>query len=102
MTSALLESHRDRIGSLCRTHKVLRLDAIGSVLTDEFHGHSDIDFLVSFQRGEEINAFRQYFDFKEALEDLLGRNVDLVCANAIRNRYFLAEVKSNRQLLYAA
>lgn len=88
--------------ALCEKHQVLRLDVFGSVLTPDFGDKSDIDFLVTFVRGSNINAFHQYFEFKEALEDLLGRNVDLVCANAIRNPYFKEEVEKNSQPLYAA
>ena len=97
-----LDSKIDSIASLCKSHRVTRLDAFGSVLRDDFDHESDVDFLVSFERGDGIDAFRQYFDFKEALEALLGRNVDLVCSNAIRNAVFRAEVEATREPLYAA
>jgi predicted nucleotidyltransferase len=57
---------------------------------------------VLFKRDEQTNAFNQYFDLKEALEDLLKREIDLVCANAIRNPFFKQEVERSRQPLYAA
>lgn len=102
MPSELLQSNRTEIRTLCRTHGVIRLDAFGSVVTDDFKCESDVDLLVTFRRGEEINAFQQYFDFKEALETLFGRKVDLVCANAIRNPYFKKEVEQTRLPVYAA
>jgi predicted nucleotidyltransferase len=74
----------------------------GSILRDDFCAESDIDFLVLFKRDEQTNAFNQYFDLKEALEDLLKREIDLVCANAIRNPFFKQEVERSRQPLYAA
>jgi uncharacterized protein len=102
MQNNLLPSNLDSIEVLCEQHGVARLDVFGSILRDDFSAESDIDFLVVFKRDEQTNAFHQYFDFKEALEALLKRKVDLVCANAIRNPYFKQEVEQTRQPLYAA
>jgi predicted nucleotidyltransferase len=102
MRSEILKSNFKHIEILCERHGVVRLDVFGSILRDDFCTESDIDFLVLFKRDEQTNAFNQYFDLKEALEALLHRNVDLVCANAIRNPYFKREVEQPRQPLYAA
>jgi len=72
------------------------------VLRDDFNSASDVDFLVTFHRDGDTNTFYQYFDFKEALSKLLHREVELVCAEAIRNHYFKQEVEATRQPLYAA
>jgi predicted nucleotidyltransferase len=102
MKSELLKSNLKQIEALCERYGVVRLDAFGSILRDDFSAKSDIDFLVLFKRDEQTNAFNQYFDLKEALEALLQRDVDLVCANAIRNSFFQQEVERSRFLLYAA
>jgi predicted nucleotidyltransferase len=102
MRSELLKSNLDLIEVLCERYGVVKLDVFGSVLKEDFSAESDIDFLVRFKRDQQTNAFHQYFDFKEALEALLHRNVDLVCANAIRNPFFKQEVDRSRQPLYAA
>lgn len=102
MRSELLKSNLDLIEVLCERYGVVKLDVFGSVLKEDFSAESDIDFLVRFKRDQQMNALHQYFDFKEALEALLHRNVDLVCANAIRNPYFKQEVERSRQPLYAA
>jgi hypothetical protein len=44
----------------------------------------------------------RYFGFKEALEALFGRPVDLVEEGASMNRYFLESLNKSRRLLYAA
>lgn len=98
----ILYSKLPAIEVLCQRHGVVRLDVFGSVLREDFSAESDIDLLVTFKRDEQTNAFHQYFEFKEALEALLSRQVDLVCANAIRNPYFRREVEKSRQPLYAA
>ena len=102
MNAPFLEPHLAEIQQLCRVNGIERLDVFGSVLRDDFNSESDVDFLVVFQREASTNAFSQYFDFKEALERVLGREVELVCANAIRNPYFKREVEQTRQPLYAA
>ncbi len=81
---------------------MVELYAFGSVLREDFSEDSDIDMLVVFSRDEDANAFHQYFEFKESMEALLGRKVDLVCLKAIKNSYFKKEVTNNRELLYAA
>lgn len=90
------------IRSLCRRYGVVQLHAFGSTLREDFSKTSDVDLLVVFSRTEKTNAFEQYFGFKEDLEKLLGREVDLVCYNAIRNPYFKKEVESTRQQIYVA
>jgi len=102
MQPKILEQHLPQIRALCIEHGIERLDAFGSVLGKEFRPESDIDILVDFRRDASTNAFRQYFDFKEALEALLHRDVDLVCLKAIRNPVFKEELESTRRPLYAA
>lgn len=98
----ILQSNIKAINNLCETYSVIALDAFGSVLTKDFTDESDIDFLVQFRRDERLDAFRQYFEFKEGLEAILNRKVDLVCEAAIRNAYFKQELKETRKPLYAA
>ena len=47
-------------------------------------------------------AFARYFGFKEAVEMLFGRPVDLEMANAVGNPFFLREIERTRRILYAA
>ncbi len=98
----VLSDHQAEIAELCREFQVRHLDAFGSVLTDAFAPLSDVDLLVTFDSPSESNAFDQYFGFKEALESLLGRQVDLVCYDAIRNSLFKQEIDAQRVPLYAA
>ncbi len=39
---------------------------------------SDVDVVVDFRRTAELPTARQYFDFREALAQILGAPVDLV------------------------
>ncbi|WP_309387633.1 nucleotidyltransferase family protein [Cerasicoccus frondis] len=96
-----LDQHLEEIQCLCVAHKVQRLEAFGSVL-HHLDDDSDIDLAVVFETGYANGAFAQYFDFKEALESLLQRPVDLVCYNAIRNQVFREEIDATKLPLYAA
>lgn len=86
----------------CRLYGVARLSVFGSVLTPEFDPvRSDVDLLVEFEHGRE-NLFHDYFDLKDALEEIVGRPVDLVDAAAVANPYFKAAVLASAQEFYAA
>ena len=100
--NSIISKKSGEIQQLCRLHGVVQLAVFGSVLGPDFNEESDVDFLVVFSREKQGNAFHQYFDFKEALEKLLNRNVDLVCHAAIRNPIFRQEVESTSQTVYAA
>ncbi len=97
---AELEKYTNDINLLCLAHKVKRLYAFGSVLTNKYDINSDIDFIVDFEP-VEINQYADnYYDFKFSLEKILHRPVDLLEEKAIRNPYFLQVVNNQRQLVY--
>jgi predicted nucleotidyltransferase len=74
-----LADHARALRILCRRYSVRRLGAFGSVLRDDFDkARSDIDLAVEFGRSRRYGPADQYFRFKESLERLLGREVDLV------------------------
>ncbi len=99
---SIIRDKFEEIRETCKEHKVHTLYAFGSVLSDSFSEKSDIDLLVTFEPDYESGAFAQYFDFKEKLEAILGRPVDLVCYQSIRNTVFKNEVDNTKKLLYAA
>ncbi len=100
---ALLETNRKKLIQLCHNYHVVRLEVFGSAARgNDFSSTSDIDFIVQFTKHPTINRFYQYFDFKDALENLLGHNVDLLEAGAIENPYFLRAIEVERELMYAA
>lgn len=87
---------------VCARYGVRRLRVFGSVLTDCFDPErSDVDFLVDFEPGRP-DPFDDYFGLRESLEAIVGRDVDLIVARAVRNPYFRAEAWEQAQDLYAA
>jgi hypothetical protein len=100
---AALDEHQDEVVALCRRFGVRHLDVFGSAVSGEFDPtRSDVDFLVELEPPEGMSRFDAFFGLKEALEDLLGRPVDLVDPSALDNPYFAATVHNTRRALYAA
>ena len=96
----LFESDIDKIRDLCAKHKVGKLFAFGSVLTNRFQNESDIDFIVDFAGVDLYDYADNYFDLKYSLEDLFKRDVDLLEDKAINNPYLRQSIDSTKQLIY--
>ena len=96
----LIDQHRETIIVLCKKHKVKELYVFGSVLSDKFTESSDIDVLVEFGPIEILDYFDNYMDFKEELERLLNRPVDVVENQAIKNPIFRQIVDREKRLIY--
>ena len=99
----LLEDKRDAIAALCARFKVERLEVFGSALRPDFDvRNSDLDLLVQFKPISGYARVDAYFDLRDELKALLGREVDLVMTDAVKNRYILREIERTKQLVYAA
>jgi predicted nucleotidyltransferase len=93
---------REALAALCRRYGVTRLEVFGSAARghDFDPAKSDADFLVAFEKEAGLSALDQFFGFAEALEEILGRPVDLVergaleaSRNYIRRRNILADAE---------
>ena len=96
----LIEENQAKLNVLCANHKVKQLFLFGSILNENFHANSDIDFLIQFEGVDLVNYFDNYMDFKEKVELLLKRNIDLVENQAIKNPIFRKVVDNQKQLIY--
>lgn len=93
----------DELKSLCRRHRVLRLDLFGSAATNLYRSdESDLDFIVEFKPEAIAMYANSYFGLLEDLEQLFGKPVDLVVDSAIENPYFLKSVEETRTPIYEA
>ena len=96
----LINNHINQINALCNAYNVNRLFVFGSVLTEKFNEQSDVDFIVDFDKNAVNDHFINYFDFKYALENVLGRQVDLLEEQPIRNSYLRNNIESTKTLIY--
>jgi len=62
--------------------RVKRIGIFGSFARGEEREDSDLDVLVVFEDGQK--TFENYMDLKFHLEDLFGREVDLVTEKALK------------------
>ena len=96
----LIEQHKQKLNKLCMDHHVQQLYLFGSILTDKFNDESDIDMLIQFSTIDLKNYFDNYMDFKEKVESLLNRPIDLVENQAIKNPIFRKVVDREKILIY--
>ena len=96
----LIRKHISVIKELCNRYYVAELYVFGSILSDRFSQDSDIDFLVLFSGVEPLEYFDNYMDFKEELEGLFSRNVDLVEIQTIKNPILKRSIDRNKKILY--
>jgi uncharacterized protein len=73
---------------------------LAQFLSDEFNESSDIDILIQFDHVELDEYFDNYMDFKDELEKLLGRPIDILENQAIRNPIFRKIVDRDEKLIY--
>ena len=100
---SLIEQNREKIAALCRQYGVTRLDVFGSILREDFDpAHSDVDVVAEFGPPASGDSLGQYFDFKESLEALFGRPVDILSSGKIRNPYVRRAVERGRTPVYGA
>ncbi len=98
----ILEAQRAAIAELCKRFAVKQLAIFGSVLRQDFDtSRSDLDFTVEFASSSEHSPAKQYFDFKAALERLLGRPVDLVELSAMPDSRLKRSIERSKVSVYA-
>ena len=100
----IIEHHRRAIEEIARRYGVERLEVFGSVCTPAFdEGRSDVDFLVTYPDGYDHGPWLgRLQDLEQELAELLGRDVDVVMAHALRKPRFAAEAAKTRTVIYDA
>ncbi|MDR0872001.1 MAG: nucleotidyltransferase domain-containing protein [Prevotellaceae bacterium] len=96
----IITKNLKKIAALCRNHKVSKLFAFGSVLTNRFNDKSDVDFVVEFEKIDLMNYVDNYFSLRNGLVLLLGREVDLLENKAIRNPVLKRNIDKSKHLIY--
>ncbi len=91
---------KPQIDRICKDLPVKRLGIFGSALNKDFGPSSDIDVLVVFDADSGMNLFDKYFDLKERLENVFGREVDLIVDRPFRNPVFRDSVEKSRTVVY--
>ena len=96
----LLSEKIEKVKKLCAAHNVETMYLFGSALTSNFKNDSDIDFLVKFKSIDLSGYFDNYIQFKNELASLLGRDVDLVEEQTLKNPVLIKSINRNKELIY--
>lgn len=91
----------ERIGAFCHKWEIRQMALFGSVLRDDFRPDSDVDVLIVF--GPEIPwSLYDWMDMQEELKQILGRDVDLVSKDGLRNPIRRGEILDTCEVIYEA
>lgn len=100
---SLIVQNLEKIAELCRRCRVSRLHLIGSATDGTFDpARSDVDFLVEFLPGTTGGFDHPYFELRDGLVSVLGREVDLVMRSAVENPIVLRSMQASKVQVYAA
>lgn len=100
---SLIEDNLEAIRALCREYGIEKLEVFGSIMTGDFREDSDVDFIVHLPEGYDFGPWAsRYQGFAHRLRLILGRDVDVVMASAVRKPRFIDAIVHSRTLLYAA
>jgi len=96
----LVQNNLKSIQHILHKHKVKRAFVFGSVCTENFNDHSDIDMIVAFQKRYFDNYVDNYLSLEAELSKLLQREVDIVAEETIQNPYFIQSVNKTKTPIY--
>ena len=88
-----------KVSNFCERNHIRRLALFGSVLRDDFHAGSDVDFLVFFQDGHTPGYFGIVRMGRELSEMLGDRKADLRTAREL-SPYFREDVLTKAKVIY--
>jgi hypothetical protein len=89
------------VAGFCQRWRVRELSIFGSALRDDFGPGSDVDVLVSFEPGADWSLL-DLVGMRDELAALVGRDVDLVEQEALKNPFRRAAILKSKRVLYAA
>ncbi|MDF9795816.1 putative nucleotidyltransferase [Catalinimonas alkaloidigena] len=99
----IIEENIEALNSICKLNKVSELYLFGSATTGEFTDKSDLDFAVLFFESlSPLEHGDAFFSLKEDLENLFGREIDLLSYRVVKNPIFKEELDKTKVVLYAA
>ncbi|HWA07559.1 MAG TPA: nucleotidyltransferase domain-containing protein [Ignavibacteria bacterium] len=92
----------EKIQKFCKKWKINELSLFGSYITERFDSQSDIDVLIDYDLSLQYGFF-ELIEMKNELEDIYGREIDLLTRNGIeksRNIFRKNSILNNLQRVY--
>jgi len=91
----------DDVIKLCQKYFINELSIFGSSIRDDFTDNSDVDFLVSFTSNSNITLF-DIIELENEFKNLIGRKVDVVEKESLKNPIRKNKILESREIIYAA
>lgn len=104
MKTQNIDIPKETIAQFCQHWHITEFALFGSVLRNDFRSDSDIDVLVTFAPNAE-RGLSETLQMKEELQNIFGREVDLIVKAAIeRSENWLRRksILESAQVIYAA
>jgi predicted nucleotidyltransferase len=92
---------KEKIEEFCLRWKIDEFSLFGSALREDFDLDSDIDILVSLSEDADLDLY-DWIAMIEELEEIFGREVDLVEKSTLRNPFRRNAILTNREVIYAS
>jgi uncharacterized protein len=90
------------VADFCRKWRVTQIEVFGSALREDFRPDSDVDLLVTFERGSQADLF-DLIKMRDEMSELIGRPADLFERAGVeksRNPYRKQAILSSAQPVY--
>ncbi|MDX2196038.1 MAG: nucleotidyltransferase domain-containing protein [Cytophagales bacterium] len=98
---SLIKEKYTEFADLCSSHRVDKMYAFGSSITDHFDPtNSDIDVVVKIDIDDPLDRGDMLFSLWDKLEVLFNRKVDLLTEASIQNPYLKANINKTKTLIY--
>jgi prevent-host-death family protein len=91
------------LAEFCRRHSVKELYLFGSILNDDFGDDSDVDVMIEMNDADAPQSFEESFAMTDELEEIFGREVDLLTKKAVtssQNRHRKKSILESARLVY--
>jgi predicted nucleotidyltransferase len=99
--NSLIKERYDDFVNLCKQHKVSKIYAFGSSITDRFDPtKSDIDVVVELDIKDPIEYGEALLSLWDKFEVFFKRKVDLLTDDSINNPYLRKSIESTKKLIY--
>jgi predicted nucleotidyltransferase len=96
-----IEVPTERLAEFAKKWRIVELSLFGSVVNGDFREDSDVDVLVKFE-DEAPWSLSHIIEMKWELEELFGRDVDIVERDVVKNPFVRKSIFSTRRIVYAA
>lgn len=93
----------EKIKKFCNKWIITEFSLFGSYITDKFSENSDIDVLIDYDSSIKYGFF-ELTEMKDELEQIYGREIDLLTRNGIensRNQIRKKSILNNLKQVYA-